>query len=172
MSIPLEPVAVPAPVQALAAGAALTPVWRNNLGGLTFRASGAGGDRYIKWAPRGDESSLADEVTRVRWAGPFLRVPEVIEYGGDDTHEWLVTAALPGQSAVAPRWVADAATAVRAVGEGLRAMHDRLPVLDCPFEWSVASRTENAAGRGIRVPDALREPPPIDRLVVCHGDAC
>ena len=96
----------------------------------------------------------------------------MLERGGDDSHEWIVTVALAGRSAVDPRWIAEPATAVRAVGEGLRALHDALPVEECPFEWSVASRRTNAERRGIRVPDGLREAPPIDRLVVCHGDAC
>lgn len=175
MTIPTESIDVPDRVRMLAGGAALTPVWRNNLDGLTFHAVSAGGadsDRYIKWAPRNNESSLADEAVRLRWAAPFIRVPEVLVEGGDATHEWMVTAALPGESAVAPRWVADAATAVRAIGEGLRAMHEALPVGDCPFEWSVSSRIANAESRGIRLPFPLQEPPPIDRLVVCHGDAC
>ena len=47
-------------------------------------------------------------------------------------------------------------------------MHDRLPVDDCPFSWSVPSRLaalSDAARPGCRA--AL-----VDRLVVCHGDAC
>lgn len=169
MSIPVEPVAVPEPVRALARGAALTPVWHNELGGLTFRT---GDGRYIKHGPRNAESSFAGEAERLAWAGAFTPVPRVLELGGDDTHEWLVTAALPGLSAVDPRWIDDPARAVRAVGEGLRALHDALPVDGCPFGWSVPARIADAEGRGIRVPDVLREAPAIDRLVVCHGDAC
>ena len=169
MSIPADPVDVPERVRELARGAELVPVWRNNHGGVTFRTDDA---RYIKHGPRNAESSLADETVRLEWAGAHIRVPHVLESGADDTHEWLVTRALPGESAVAPRWVAQPEIAVRAVGEGLRALHDALPVAGCPFEWSVPVRIANAEGRGIRVPDALREPPPIDRLVVCHADAC
>ena len=169
MSIPVASLVVPDPVRALAGGAALVPVWRNDYGGLTFRTDD---QRYIKFGPYNAESSLAGEAERLEWAGRHTRVPHVLEVGGDDTHEWIVTRALPGESAVAPRWIAQPAAAVRAVGEGLRALHDALPVTDCPFDWSVPSRVANAAGRGIRVPDALREPPAIDRLVVCHADAC
>ncbi|GAA1956783.1 aminoglycoside 3'-phosphotransferase [Microbacterium deminutum] len=169
MSIPVDPVAVPDRVVALAGGAGLEPVWRNDYGGLTFRT---GDSRYIKFAPRNEESTFAGEATRLQWAGRYVRVPPVLEVGGDDTHEWLVTKALPGESAVAPRWIAAPSTAVRAVGEGLRALHDALPVTDCPFDWGVASRIASAARRDIRVADALREPPPIDRFVVCHADAC
>jgi kanamycin kinase len=45
-------------------------------------------------------------------------------------------------------------------------------VADCPWEWSVSSRIENAERRGILVPDELRTAPEIDLLVVSHGDAC
>lgn len=169
MTIPVDDVEVPRRVRALARGAALTPVWRNEYGGMTFRTDDG---RYIKHGPRNAETSFAGEAARLAWAQPHARVPLLLEVGGDDTHEYLVTAALPGLSAVDARWVAEPATAVRAVGEGLRALHDALPVADCPFDWRVPSRIANAAGRGIRVPDALREPPPVDRLVVCHADAC
>lgn len=169
MSIPVEPVAVPEVVERLAGGAALVPVWRNQGGGVTFRTDD---DRFIKYGPHNSEQTLAGEAARLAWAGAYTRVPRVYDIGADATHEWMVTAALPGLSAVDPRWIAEPATAVRAVGEGLRALHDALPVADCPFDWSVASRIANAARRGIRVPDNLRTPPPVDELVVCHADAC
>lgn len=169
MSIPVHDVPVPEVVRALAGGATLTPAWENVLGGLTFRTDDG---RFVKFGPHNAETSFEDEAERMRWTAPFTPVPEVLSVGGDDTHEWLVTAALPGESAVAPRWIADPATAVHAVGEGLRALHDALPVAECPFDWTVSARVANAAARGIRVPERLRGAPPIDRLVVCHGDAC
>jgi kanamycin kinase len=172
VSIPSEPVAVPAVVRELARGVALTAVWRNGLGGVTFRAGSGSGARYIKWGPRHPEWDVAGEAERLAWAGTFTPVPRVLEVGGDTAHAWLVTAALPGDSAVAPRWIADPATAVRAVGEGLRALHDALPIDSCAFDWNVPGRIARAAERGIRVAAALREPPPADLLVVCHGDAC
>jgi len=169
VSIPVDPITAPARVKALAAGAALTPVWRNDLGGVTFATDDG---RYIKHGPRNAETSMAGEAQRLRWAARFTPVPRVLEEGADATTEWLVTAAMPGRSAVDPRWVAEPAVAVRAIGEGLRALHDALPVTECPYDWGVRARVENAAERGIRVPEALRVPPPTDRLVVCHGDAC
>jgi kanamycin kinase len=169
MSIPLEPVVVPEVVRGLARDARLEPVWRNDYGGVTFRTDDG---RYIKHGPRNAESSFAGEAARLEWAAPYARVPRLLEVGGDATHEWIVTAALPGLSAVDPRWLAQPEVAVRAVGAGLRALHDALPVAGCPFDWSVPARIANAAGRGIHVPDHLRTAPPIDRLVVCHADAC
>lgn len=169
MSIPLGDVAIPSQVLALARGAALEPVWRNGVGGLTFRTDD---DRFVKYGPHGHETTMLAEAGRLAWAAPYTRVPEVLEIGADDTHEWLVTRAIPGRSAVDPRWLAEPETAVRAVGAGLRRLHDALPVTECPFEWSVSTRLSTARARGIQVPPALHEPPPVERLVVCHGDAC
>ena len=113
---------------------------------------------------------MSAEAERLRWAAPYTAVPDVLEVGDDGDEEWLVTRAVPGLSAVDPLWLAEPEVAVRAMGAGLRALHDALPVADCPFDWSVRTRIGNAAARGIHVPGALRSPPPIDALVVCHGD--
>jgi len=169
MSIPTDEVTVPHRVRDLARGAALVPVWRNELGGVTFRTDDG---RSIKHGPSNAETSMAREADRLRWAGRFTPVPDVLDEGTDGTDEWLVTRALPGLSAVDPRWREEPAAAVAAVGAGLRAFHDSLPVAECPYDWGVPARLANAFARGIRVPDALRTPPAVDRLVVCHGDAC
>jgi kanamycin kinase len=172
MSIPGGDLTVPDRVRELAGSGQLEPVWRNELGGLTFRVTNARGTRFVKYGPRNAETTAAGEAARLAWAFPYTPVPAVVEFGSDATHEWLVTRALPGTSAVSPRWLADPAVAVRAIGAGLRMLHDALPVDECPFEWSVADRIASAGRRGILVPDELRDPPGIDRLVVCHGDAC
>lgn len=173
MSIPASSLEVPAHVRALAGDSRLEPVWANSTGGLTFRARPtAGHPLYIKWGPRNDESTMRDEAERMRWAGRWIRVPEVVEEGRDATHEWLVTAAIDGEAAAHPHWLEQPETAVRAVGEGLRALHEALPVDECPWDWSVETRIANAARRGIRLPERFRDAPPADRLVVCHADAC
>lgn len=173
MTIPANEVSAPERVRMLAEDAELVCVWRNEIGGLTFRARKPGAEsRYIKWGPRNAESSMRDEAERMRWAARWADVPRVIDQGQDAVHEWLVTAAIGAESAVSPRWIADPATAVAAIGRGLRRLHDALPVDSCPWSWQVPDRIENAARRGIDVPEALREAPPIDRAVVCHGDAC
>ncbi|PJJ63630.1 aminoglycoside 3'-phosphotransferase [Compostimonas suwonensis] len=174
-SRPSGPVEVPPAVLAVADGAEPVPVWRNELGGLTFELGEGGGRRFVKWSPRGSGPSLAVEASRLAWAGRHIVVPRVLDAGGDDTGEWMLTAGLPGVSAVDESFLDSperSLLAVRAIGAGLRVLHDALPVEGCPFSWSVEERTRVAERRGRRVAEALRHPPAADRLVVCHGDAC
>ena len=171
--VPAGPVAVPAAVAALAPDERPEPVWVNEAGGVTFAL--ARSRRYVKWQPLGTPLDLSGEAARLVWAGRFTSVPAVLGSGADDDGEWLVTAALPGRSAVDPRWLASPQAAARAIGVGLRAVHDGLPVATCPFDWGVATRLARADERGTGSSDArarLGEPPQVDRLVVCHGDAC
>jgi kanamycin kinase len=163
---------IPEIVLEIARGRDVRLVWENELGGRTY----AVGDCYVKCSPQ----DLAPERSRLEWAGPFVRVPRVLDSGVG----WLLTAAIPGENAVADRWIRDPERAVVAIGAGLRALHDALPVDGCPFSWSLRHRLAriqvnedrwHADHRHLDVETALRmvhDPPPIDRLVVCHGDAC
>jgi kanamycin kinase len=188
-SAPTGPVPVPSPVAALAGGERLTPVWRNQLGGVTWQLGNGPERRFVKWAPAGSGLPLRPEVERLRWASRYTAVPAVLAHGSDDDGAWLVTRGLPGSNAVDPRWLSDPLPAVRAIGAGLRALHDALPVPDCPFDWSAASRVADvhrragllrperwdAEHRGLSVAEVLvrlADVPEADRLVVCHGDAC
>ena len=171
---PAPDVEPPDAVRRLAGDRPLRGVWANQLGGLTF-SIGDPPTRYVKWMPRDADPVVADlgvEAGRMRWAAPHTRVPEVLELDGDDEATWLVTRALPGTSAVDERWRADPTPAVRAIGTGLRALHDALPVDDCPFDWSPAHRLTHLQPRFEHLRARLSDPPPVDRLVVCHGDPC
>jgi kanamycin kinase len=151
VSAPSEPVPVPSVVQTIAAGRPVAAVWVNELGGVTF--SVAAGVEFVKVYPEEHARLLVAEAHRLDWARRYTAVPEVLTSGPG----WLHTAGLPGRSAVDPRWVDHPRIAARAIGMGLRHLHDALPVGDCPFD------------RPSWVP---ADAPPADRLVVCHGDAC
>jgi kanamycin kinase len=161
-------------VHRLAAGEPVRGVWANQLGGLTF-AIGEPPSRYVKWLPLGADPVVADlgvEAERLRWARRHTPVPEVLEVGADDEAGWMVTAALPGTSAVDQRWLADPEPAVRAIGHGLRRLHEALPVDGCPFDWSPAHRLTHLKPHSEHLRARLEDAPAPDRLVVCHGDAC
>jgi kanamycin kinase len=178
---------VPAPVRAIARGRPLRLAWHSVVGGLTYELGSGSERRFVKWAPRSAPVDLAGEAARMEWAIDFTPVPRVLDQGDNDDGSWIVTAALAGESAVTERWRADPARAVAAIGSGLRAFHDAIPVEECPFSWSVEKRLARTHGR-VRRPEQWREvhrslalaealdlaaqPPPIDRPVVCHGDAC
>nr|BFF16401.1 hypothetical protein GCM10025699_77040 [Microbacterium flavescens] len=162
---------VPKAVRVAARDDSITPVWLNEAGGVTFRLGDGPGRRFAKWAPHGSGLDLHAEELRLRWAAEFTPVPRVLEIGSDDDGDYLLTAGLPGRSAVDARWVAAPEAAVRAAGRGLRLLHDALPVDECPFGWSVEERIATSA-TARTAPPRLGDPPPDDLVVVCHGDAC
>ena len=126
-------------VRELAAARQVCLAWENE-DALTFEVGQDPDRRFVKWAPAGSPLDLAAEAARMTWAAAYTPVPRVLGLGADGEGSWLVTAALPGRSAVSQRWRADPRTAATAVGEGLRAMHDALPVPDCPFSWMAQDR--------------------------------
>ncbi|HEY0259430.1 MAG TPA: aminoglycoside 3'-phosphotransferase [Lacisediminihabitans sp.] len=162
---PVGDVVEPLALRPLLADGPLVPVWRNELGGLTFEGH-RGADRvFAKWAPAGSGLDLAAERDRLSWASAFVPVPRVLDFGSYASGDWMVTLAIAGENAVSERWLADPGRAVAAAGAGLRALHDALPVASCPFSWSVEDRLARA---GLPAESG----PAVDRLVVCHGDAC
>jgi kanamycin kinase len=173
---------VPPVVDRIAAGGTVHAVWVNDDGGVTYRVRPEGnarGTEFVKVARARDGAGFAEEARRLRWAAPHVAVPQVMGVGLAASPEspaspaagwaWLHTKALPGLSAVHPRWLAAPDAAVRAIGAGLRMLHERLPVAACPFDWSVTTRV---SGLSPTARARLGEAPPVDRLVVCHGDAC
>src|SRR5215472_7785864 len=117
----------PAQVDEIAAGRPVRLVWENTIG-RTYEV-GTGTDRcFVKWSPLTSGIDLAAEAARMTWAAAYTPVPRLVAVGSDDTATWLVTEPLPGTNAVEDTWTAQPRTAVRAIGEGLRAMHDALPV--------------------------------------------
>jgi kanamycin kinase len=165
--VPPSTKAVPVSIADLAGGP-VTLVWENEVGGLTGRVDGDE-PRFIKWNPLGSGESLAAEAERLRWLAGRHPAPIVVDFVVAGDAELLVTRALPGRSAVDPFWQVRPNDAVCAIAAGLRLLH-ALPTADCPFEWDVASRLR-AAPENVALAD-LMNPPPIDRLVVCHGDPC
>ena len=190
-SEPERDVTPPDIVLDVAAGRSTRAVWENDIGGLTFEIGREPDRVFVKWYPSNERWRLDAEAVRLLWAVQFTAVPELVDAGADATGAWLVTRALQGDSAVSTHWKQEPRTAVQAIGAGLRALHDALPVTSCPFSWSANARVDDARKRAgderldprqwheihrhLTIDDALRavaEPPPTDRLVVCHGDAC
>ena len=138
---------VPDAVLALAHGRTVRAVWRNALGGLTFEIGQAAERVFVKWAPTDSGLNLGSEIARLQWAMAYTCVPRVLGNGGDDMGTWFTSEPLAGENALSARWRGDPAVVVRAIGEGLRALHDALPVDLCPFSWSLEERVADVERR-------------------------
>ena len=151
---------VPDVVVGLAAGRPADLVWRNELGGLTFRID----DRYVKWNPRRTGVDLELERRRLDWISRRHPAPEVVDAGSDDDAQWMMTAAIPGAPAAGDTWRARRPEAIQAIALGLRAIH-AIDIDDFPAGWT----DEVWVGRQ---PGSLGPRPPVDQPVLVHGDAC
>ena len=161
----LKPGEVPAPILRDlsgrdAASALVVPelVWRNELGGQTWRL----GDRYLKWSPFVAGIDLGREAERSRWLEGRHPAPRVLDSGDDGFGQWLLTAALDAGTAVSVFWRAHPERAVVAIAEGLRRLH-AVPLAEVPTHW------ESWATQS---PTELGPRPLVDDPVLVHGDAC
>jgi len=151
---------IPEIVMKIAGGRPVELVWRNELGGLTFRVD----DRFVKWNPHRTGIDLERERVRLEWIAGRHPAPRVIASGSDAEAQWLVSAAVPGECAVGDTWRARRPEAIRAVAMGLRAIH-AIPIDDFPPAWT----SEVWVGR---TPGSLGTRPHLDGPVLVHGDAC
>ena len=151
---------MPAVVAELAGERSIELVWRNDLGGLTFRV----GQQYVKWNPRHTGIDLERERIRLEWLAGRHPAPRVVGAGGDGDAQWLVTEAVPGEPAVGDTWRARRPEAILAIAAGLRAIHG-IPIDDFPSGWT----SEVWVGRS---PVSIGPRPSVDEPVLVHGDAC
>lgn len=177
---PPADLAVPPRVLQAAGGEPLHGVWLNGQGGVTYRLGEGPSPRFAKWSPRPDASGEAGgaaadkpdlriEAERLRWAADYLAVPRVLSLEEFDDGQLMVTAALPGRNLVSDFGKAEPRVAARALGRGLRRLHEALPVGRCPFRWDLETR---AGWLGDELRAAFLAEAPEEDLVVCHGDAC
>ncbi len=174
-------------------------VWRNADGGLTFRyhswaaSSGPyGGLTYFSWVPSDQRSRCEAARARAAWAAPYIAVPRFSRIGQGLDGWWMTSPALPGESVVRQWGKAHPRQAVTAVATGLRWLHERAPVVSCPYVWEAETRFTRAR-RAVEEGDDWRQAPDDylagwDRAralevlargvtretdpVVCHGDPC
>lgn len=148
--------------------------------------------RYLKTGWAGGYPSLAMERDRFVWLrGRGVPVPEVFDHGSSDGIEWLLTFALPGEPATAPRHLAEPRKTVAILAEGLRAFHEIDPA-GCPFDHRLGATLAHIADRvrradieatglhsdhgDLTVDEAFERlvatVPTAERIVLTHGDYC
>jgi len=165
---------------------AVMPVEEGMSDAAVFRV---GADRFLKLAEdRAAAAALREEILRTQWlAAQGVRVPATMRVHDDgDCAAWL-SAALPGTSAMDQKLAP--VELVSQVGRALRALH-ALAVDACPFDETIEARLATArrdidAGAvdpeqfddrnaGVSPEEIFRrltQNPPVEDLVVAHGDA-
>ena len=160
---------------------------------VTWRLHASDGEiRFLKVCRLGQQISLEAERDRMVWVGAHLSVPQVLDYGADSEHEWLLTAGLPGIDATKHDLRADPPRLVPLLADGLRRFH-ALPVGSCPFDRRAdvmlrivhqrvqsglvdAARDFHVEHSALTVEAAIEKlvylQPQQEDLVVCHGDYC
>ncbi len=160
---------------------------------ITWRLTCPTGEvRYLKLAIPEHFPSLQDEALRMRWAGEYLPVPQVLDSGYDGRVRWLLTKGLPGLDATDPFWKKDPERLVSALAGGLKTFH-KAPVKECPFDFTLdraIALVRKRAEKGLinretdlheefshlTVHEAVslleRTRPSSEILTVCHGDYC
>jgi aminoglycoside phosphotransferase len=113
----------------------------------TWRIASASGEAcYLKAAFVGTYPSLTAERDRCMWLREWAPVPEVVDHGADNGVEWMLTAALPGVNATAPKHLADPEVTVPLLADGLRSFHDIDPAAS-PFDYRMPVARDHVARR-------------------------
>ena len=158
-------------------------------GAMLYRVQHPGRDAYLKMASGPHLAALRAEIERTTWlAGRGVTVPRLLRVFDDGRAAAVMMTALAGaHPGDAGQPVGDI---IRAVARGLCALH-ALPVHDCPFDETVASRLAQArqmisrgrvapehfadCNRGLAPQDIYdrlaRTRPAGEDLVLVHGDA-
>jgi kanamycin kinase len=162
--------------------------WHDRI--TTWRLDREGQSRFLKVLPLGHYPSLGDERERMEWAKGRIPVPEVLDYGREDTREWMLTEALPGRDGT--HFTKDPELLVPLLAEGMRMIHEA-DSSGCPFDFRldaalahIRRRLESGVfAEGYEVhdefkhfsfPDAVswldEHRPDTEDVVLCHNDYC
>ena len=123
---------------------------------------------FLKISAKG---TLEREYRMTEFLHAHQMAPRVMEYTDDDTHDYLLTAAVQGTDGVDPDHINDPEQLAAAFGHHLRRLHE-LPLTGCPYPGRSAEIRQEALDSGI--PASLLEEltyVPVDNVII-HGDYC
>jgi kanamycin kinase len=185
--------AIPAALEAKYADWGWTKAWESVPQVVTYRLSHPKGEsRYLKLVDTSWSTLLSDEDARLRWARGYLPVPDVVEFGSDEAVSWLITETMSGVDGTNETLLGKPLRLVQTLAQGLRRFH-HAPVDKCPFDFRLdvaLQHVERRVANGLVDPERdfhpehehlsveqaflelRRNRPPLEDLVVCHGDYC
>ncbi len=145
-----QPVAVPPDMASQVEGYLWARDQVGESGGAVYRLYGkaAASDLYLKVGAGTVADDIAGEAARLRWLGLHVPVPEVRTFVREAGNAWLLMTALPGRTAyqMLEENPGDGGQVVDAIAAFLRRLH-AIPIGDCPFDSSHASRLIHARAR-------------------------
>jgi kanamycin kinase/aminoglycoside 3'-phosphotransferase-2 len=152
-----------------------------------YRAVRAGYPSFFLKVGRG----LSAELERLSWLDTKLLIPKIVAYSTLENQEYLLLTEVAGLPADDEEWLANIASMVEVVAEGVRRIHS-LPQGDCPFDASADAlmakaesvvrlqlldpRDLSVAYRHQTIKDLFSELirlfPANENIVFTHGDLC
>jgi aminoglycoside 3'-phosphotransferase-1 len=130
-------ITVPAEISARLEGYAWARDMVGESGSAVYRLHGRSGapDLYLKHGRGCVADDVVDEMVRLRWLAAHVPVPAVPCFVSTPGEAWLLTTALPGETAYQALCArpADAIAIVDALADFLRRLH-AIPVSACPFD--------------------------------------
>ncbi len=150
---PCVPVDVPPGIADAVAGYAWARDLVGESGGAVYRLHGRSGaaDLFLKHGTGSVADDITDEMIRLRWLAGRMPVPDVVRFVAADDAAWLLTTAVPGETAYQALSRRPDMALVDALAAFLRRLH-ALPVETCPFASDhrrrmVAARARIDAGQ-------------------------
>ena len=187
MSPPFE---LPSEIENMLRGRSRTRIGIGESGAAVYRCD----DVYLTTQLRNPldvlHGGLSRELERLQWLAGRRIAPTVLAFAQNETHDFLVTRALPGDNAV--NVTADQVPAlIDVIADACRALH-AIPIDACPFDETATTLIAQAEARlaaGLVDTDDFdqhrqgRDPhdlfaelrarrPPLEDLVFTHGDLC
>lgn len=106
-------------------------------GAAVYRLHGKHGapELYLKYGYGAVADAIVEELVRLRWLANYISVPTVMQFIYAKEEAWLLTTALPGETAYHALVArpADRLAVVEAVASFLRQIH-AIPIGECPFK--------------------------------------
>jgi aminoglycoside 3'-phosphotransferase-1 len=119
-------------------------------GGAVYRLHGKTNapDLFLKYGKAALADDITDEMVRLRWLGGYVPVPAVVHFARTPDEAWLVTTAVPGDTAYQ---ILEAAPDLRiavvdAIARFLQRIH-AIPTNECPFTSNHVYRLTRARAR-------------------------
>jgi len=147
---PCAPVAVPAGLAEAVRGYRWARDGVGESGGAVYRLSGRrdAPDLFLKHGEGAVADDIVAEMAKLRWLAAHLPVPRLVAFAAMPDAAWLLTTALPGETAwqLLDRAPEQRGTVVDALARFLRRLH-AIPIATCPFEAGHPHRMHLARAR-------------------------